>query len=276
MSIFGSAAALFKGGGDIDPADLMVVPGAPPLVGSHRRGVVGGAAPKPPATKSVAASAKPPGWKPSIARILNDVVLGSSTIGGSIDAQRAKAAGQARQQQYVSAIDAMNLSPQEKLLALNSPDEFMKALGTRASYHAEDGGKTVFNAPGQSGPYVTQKLVEDDGVYGTQDAGGYHETGRRGQSYGELETNRHNMEEERRQAELAKLQDFIQRGQLDVSRGSLGVQQGQLGVAQGHLGVARAAEARQGAAAGLGAPGGAGGGPTPQQLQQLRAMVFGR
>lgn len=243
MGMFGGS---FKGGAR-DLAALQFVPGAPQL---NAGGGIFGRYQPPQAAPPVAAPAAPPagGKGPSFGRVL-DGVLGGSTITEVKDAYRARKAAEARQQQYLQMVESLNLSPEEKLIALNDPEEFMKAVATRHAYHAEDGGKTVFNAPGQGGrPLVTQKLVEDGGIYGTQSADGYTQTGQRGMSHTETETARKNDADIAHAAALLG----IQKEQLaEMVRNHKATE----GIGYGNLGMrGKEFEARK-AAGGFGTPG---------------------
>lgn len=117
---------------------------------------------------------------------------GLATVLGSRQKQKADAAEFA---DNMRRGDELGLSPAEKLALARNPGEWAKNVATRAGFHTVNGGDTIINGPGGA-QTVAPKLVENGGVYGTQDATGYHEQGQRSANVGELETGRHNLSTE--------------------------------------------------------------------------------
>jgi hypothetical protein len=115
------------------------------------------------------------------------------------------------QQQVESTIS----NPQELALYRSDPQAYAKVVQSRMETRGVSGGDSIYT-PGQ-GFQQAPKLVADNGIYGTQTADGYTQTGARGASIGETETARNNAVNNR------------------LGAGHLAVDQSQLGLARQRL-----------------------------------------
>jgi hypothetical protein len=129
-------------------------------------------------------------------------------------AQQAAAARQA----MLNQADGLGMSPQERFALQYAPDDTFKAMAERFKPQQVTGGNTLVNGP-QGAPFMAPKLVEDQGIYGTQGADGYQQTGARAPSIAERQTQFKNAADI--DAEIQRL--MIAKGQLAVSQGQLGI-----------------------------------------------------
>jgi hypothetical protein len=137
--------------------------------------------------------------------------------GGVAAMQQNMLAQQAANQQaeQLKGFEASITDPRELAFFRAAPEPYLKAMAERFKPMTVAGGSTVLNGP--SGTFTAPNLVNDDGIYGTQTADGYTQTGQRGPSIAETETGRHNKASETMDAVRAA----IARGQLTVQQGQL-------------------------------------------------------
>ena len=110
----------------------------------------------------------------------------------TIQAFKDRAAAAQKRQEMMAVADQLNLSPREKLVFLANPEEWSKQNATNYAFHDIAGGNTgVFGGNPATGgtAYTAPKLTDHDGVYGTQGANGYQQTGVAQPSYAD-ETSR--------------------------------------------------------------------------------------
>lgn len=172
-----------------------------------------------------------------------DQVLGGKTITEARDYLEEQAAAKARAAQMQQMIDQNVTDPRERMIAMANPKAWSDALAERLKPMQVTGGNTVLNGSAGS-PYMAPKLVDNDGVYGVQGSDGYTQTGQRGQTHAELQT---------QVRDAASIDAEIQK--LIAERERIKIAQGQLGVSRGQLGVSQAAHVARVKSGGYGTPG---------------------
>lgn len=174
---------------------------------------------------------------------LDSLLGGWLTVGGRRTAEQQSAALEAQQSQALQQQIRQNVTdPQELMIALANPKAWSDERAKRYAPQQVTAGNTLLNGPGGS-PYMAPKLVEDQGVYGTQGPGGYQQTGARAPSVAERQT------------------QFKNAADIDAEIQRLQIAKGQLAVSQGQLGINRDAyNARLRGVGGFGTPGVGGGG----------------
>jgi len=154
-----------------------------------------------------------------IGSTLSDVgaALDGRQGGGVADMQKQMIAQQAANQQaeQMKGFEASISDPRELAFFRAAPEAYLAAKAKAFEPRTVSGGDTLVNGPG--GNFTAPKMVNDDGIYGTQTEGGYTQTGQRGPSIAETETGRHNKAGETMDAVRAA----IARGQLTVQQGQL-------------------------------------------------------
>jgi hypothetical protein len=158
-----------------------------------------------------------------IGATLSDVgaAFGTGSGGNVAGLQRDALARQAALQaaDLKKSFEASIKDPQELAFYRAAPDAYLKAKAKAFEPISVAGGNTVLNGP--TGTFTAPKLVDDAGIYGTQGATGYTQTGARGGSIAETEAERaHKVSEEidRIRAQVAQGQLTVQQGQLALDR----------------------------------------------------------
>jgi hypothetical protein len=104
----------------------------------------------------------------------------------TIQAFKDRAAAAQKRQEMMAVADKLGMSDREKLTFLANQDEWGKQNATNYAFHDIAGGNTgVFGGNPATGgtAYTAPKLTDHDGVYGTQGANGYQQTGTAQPSY---------------------------------------------------------------------------------------------
>jgi hypothetical protein len=127
-----------------------------------------------------------------IGATLSDVgaAFGTGSGGNVAGLQRDALARQAALQaaDLKKSFEASIKDPQELAFYRAAPDAYLKAKAKAFEPISVAGGNTVLNGP--TGTFTAPKLVDDAGIYGTQGATGYTQTGARGGSIAETEAER--------------------------------------------------------------------------------------
>jgi hypothetical protein len=158
-----------------------------------------------------------------IGATLSDVgaVFGAGEGGNVASLQRDALARQAAQQaaELKKSFEASIKDPQELAFYRAAPEAYLKAKAKAFEPQTLTGGQTLINGP--KGDYTAPKLVEDAGVYGTQNTDGYTQTGARGASIAETEAERsHRVSEQ-----TDRIRAAVTQGQLTVQQGQLHLDQ---------------------------------------------------
>jgi hypothetical protein len=152
-----------------------------------------------------------------------DHVLGGSTISDALDSERSSRAAQEGLQ---SAAQLYANDPEAQVLLRTNPKAFLDAVAKNREQATVGGGDSRW-IPGQ-GFMTAPKLVADGGIYGTQTADGYGQTGARGPTIAESETANNNAATQK--LNLDRLLEDIRNNKVGnrVAEGNLGVAQQRL------------------------------------------------
>lgn len=169
--------------------------------------------------------------------LLSGGVSGAAALGLQQRQQGRRYAAQAQQLEgLLGQAKAAGWTPDELTTFGIDPAKALDLVAERVKPREITAGNTL-DRGGQR--FTAPKFTEDAGIYGTQTADGWQQTGQRSISHQEVETERHNMGTEELGKNTLAETGRHNRAAEGIGYGNLGVARGQLGVSQGQLALAR-------------------------------------